>query len=88
VGGDEDAYRRVEPLLHLLGKQIWRFERTEQASHMPKDINLMLDAAREAGAPLPVIEVAQRLFVDAQSAGYGKKDYSAVVKVLHSQAAK
>jgi 3-hydroxyisobutyrate dehydrogenase len=56
--------------------------------HMLKDVNLMLNAAKEAGAPLPAIEVAQRFFIEAQSAGFGKEDYSAVVKVLQSQAAK
>jgi 3-hydroxyisobutyrate dehydrogenase-like beta-hydroxyacid dehydrogenase len=55
---------------------------------MLKDINLMLGAAKEAGAPLPAIEVAQRLFSDAQRAGFGKEDYSSVVKVLRSQTAK
>jgi len=155
TGGEEEACQRVEPLLRDLGKQIWKFEQGEQASHMKllcnlfiagmittlaevlgfaqkssadprtllevfsqsqlnaptsprkgttilsgdftphfflehmlKDVNLMLDAAKEAGAPLPAMEVAQRLFVDAQSAGYGREDYSAVVKVLQSQAAK
>jgi 3-hydroxyisobutyrate dehydrogenase-like beta-hydroxyacid dehydrogenase len=155
AGGDEDAYRHVEPLLRQLGKQIWRFERAQQASHMKllcnlfiagmittlaqalvfaqkanvdprtllevigqsqlnsptyqrkgtsilsdnftprfflehmlKDINLMLDAAKEVGAPLPAIEVAQRLFVEAQREGFGKEDYSAVVKALQPQPAK
>jgi 3-hydroxyisobutyrate dehydrogenase-like beta-hydroxyacid dehydrogenase len=155
AGGDEEPYRRVEPLLHHLGKQIWRLDRAEQASHlkllcnlfiagmittlaqavvfaekaninphtllevigqsqlnaptyqrkgtsildgdftprfflehMLKDINLMLGAAKEAGAPLPAIEVAQRLFSDAQRAGFGKEDYASVVKVLRSQTAK
>jgi len=125
AGGDEDAYRRVEPLLHLLGKQIWRFEHAEQASHMKllcnlfiagmiatlaqalvfaqkanvdprtllevigqSQLNLMIEAAEAVGAPLPAIEIAQQLLVEGQRAGFGKEDYSAVVKVLQSQTAK
>ena len=149
VGGEEATYREVEPLLRRLAKQIWKFDRPEQATdmklicnlfiagmittlgqamvfarkadvvqatlldvidqsqlsspmfqrkgtsilknnftprfyleHMLKDINLMLDAAREVGAPLPAIQVAQQLFLEAQRAGYGKEDYSAVIKAL------
>ena len=155
AGGDKEPYYRVEPLLRQLGKQVWRFEHAEQASHlkllcnlfiagmittlaqalvfaqkadvdprtllevigqsqlnapsyqrkgaamldgnfaprfflehMLKDINLMLGAAKEAGAPLPAIEVAHRLFSDAERAGFGKEDYSSVVKVLQAQTAK
>ncbi|HEY5616086.1 MAG TPA: NAD(P)-dependent oxidoreductase [Bacteroidota bacterium] len=151
VGGDEASYRQSVEILKILGKQIWRFERVEQASHtkllcnlfiagmvttlaqalvfakkaevdprtlleiisqsalhtpmyqskgasiidrnfnprfflehMLKDINLMLDAAQEAGAPLPAIEAAQELFAQASHMGFGKEDYSAVVKVLES----
>jgi 3-hydroxyisobutyrate dehydrogenase-like beta-hydroxyacid dehydrogenase len=53
--------------------------------HMLKDINLMLDAARDVRAPLPAIELAQQLFVEAQRAGYGREDYSAVVKALRAR---
>ena len=50
--------------------------------HMLKDINLMVDAAREVGAPLPTIEVARELFLEAERAGFGHEDYSAVVKAM------
>ncbi len=53
--------------------------------HMLKDVNLMLDAAREVKAPLPTIEIAQQLFVEAQRAGYGREDYSSVVKAIQSR---
>lgn len=52
--------------------------------HMLKDINLILDAAKELGAPLLAIEVSQELFAQASQAGLGKEDYSTVVKVLES----
>lgn len=149
AGGDDTAYNAVEPLLRHLGKQIWKLERPELASHMKllcnmfiagmittlvqaleyaqraavnphtllevlaasqlnspmyqtkgasilehnfsprfflehmlKDIDLMLSAALEIGAPLPAIEVTQELFVRAQQLGYSKEDYSAVMKAL------
>ncbi|HEY4611924.1 MAG TPA: NAD(P)-dependent oxidoreductase [Bacteroidota bacterium] len=152
VGGDELAYKQTEEIFKILGKQIWRFDRVEQASHtkllcnlfiagmvttlaqalvfarkadvnprtllevlsqsalhspmyqakgasiidrnfnprfflehMLKDINLMLDAAKEAGAPLPAIEVSQELFAQASQMGFGKEDYSAVVKALEAR---
>lgn len=53
--------------------------------HMLKDVNLMLDAAREVHAPLPAIELAQQLFDEANRAGYGREDYSAVVKALRAR---
>ena len=53
--------------------------------HMLKDVNLMLEAARDVHAPLPAIEIAQQLFVEAQRAGYGKEDYSAVVKAIRAR---
>ena len=49
---------------------------------MLKDINLILDAAKDVGAPLPTIEAAQKLFRKAVRKGYAKEDYSAVLKAL------
>jgi 3-hydroxyisobutyrate dehydrogenase len=149
VGGNNEAYRTADPYLKALSRQIWKFDRPEQATHlkllcnlfiagmittlgqalifakkadvdqrtllevigqsqvsspmyerkgtsiiednfaprfylehMLKDINLMMDAADEAGAPLPAIRVAQQLFEEASRAGFGREDYSAVVKAL------
>jgi len=149
VGGDEEAFQQSEEILKTLGKQLWRFDHVEQATHtkllcnmfiagmittltqalvfaqkaevnprtllevlshsalnspmyqtkgasiidrnfnprfflehMLKDINLMLDAAKDLGAPLPAIEVSQELFARASQMGLGKEDYSAVVKAL------
>lgn len=56
--------------------------------HMLKDINLMLDAARDVEAPLPAIQITQQLFVEAQQAGHGHEDYSAVVKALQARGGK
>lgn len=54
--------------------------------HMLKDIRLLLDAGKELGVPLPTGEVAEHLFSEAIRRGYGKEDYSAVVKVVESAA--
>ena len=53
--------------------------------HRLKDVNLKLDAAQDAHAPLLTIEVGRQLFVEAERAGYGREDYSAVVKVIQSR---
>lgn len=154
VGGDIGAYHRVEPLVNVIGKQHWHFDRAERATmmkllcnsfiagmittltqalvcaekaqmnpqalldvlgqsglnspmyqtkgnsilaenfaprffldYMLKDINLMLDAAGELGSPMPALEVTQELFVQAQLAGFGKEDYSAVIKTLREMQA-
>lgn len=33
VGGEEGAFRHVEPIVRVLGNKVWRFPRIEQASH-------------------------------------------------------
>jgi len=155
AGGNSDAYEIALPYLRLLAKQLWKFDRAEQATHMKlicnlfiagmittlgqaltfaekasvdqrtvldiigqsqvrspmyetkgssivqnnfaprfflehmlKDVNLMLDAARDVHASLPAIEVAQQLFVEAERAGLGREDYSAVVKALQARGGK
>ncbi len=50
--------------------------------HMLKDINLLVDAAGSLGVSMPSAETAQALFLHAQSAGFGREDYSSVVKIL------
>ncbi|MBI2620207.1 MAG: NAD(P)-dependent oxidoreductase [Ignavibacteriales bacterium] len=53
--------------------------------HMLKDINLIVDSARRAGSSVPGIQVAQQLFSQAVRLGYGKEDYSSIIKVLELQ---
>ncbi len=148
-GGNSRTFERVKPILKHLGQQMWRFDRTEQATHtkllcntfiagtimtlthalayarkakvpsttlleiiansamnapmyqtkgkaiidgtftprffvehMLKDIRLLLDAANELKVPLPMLRTAQKVFERAIAEGYGKEDYSAVIKVL------
>lgn len=45
-----------------------------------KDVHLILDAARDAGARAPLTELHRRLLESAQDLGYGGADNSAVIK--------
>lgn len=47
-----------------------------------KDLHLIQEAAAGVGAPLPLTDVAERLYAAAQSAGHGGEDLSVVVKAL------
>ena len=47
-----------------------------------KDLHLIQDAAREVGAPLPLTDVAERLYARAQAAGHGPKDLAVVATAL------
>jgi 3-hydroxyisobutyrate dehydrogenase-like beta-hydroxyacid dehydrogenase len=55
-------------------------------THMHKDLNLILDAARAAGVPLPPVEAIRQLYTEAKSLGLGNEDYSAVIKVVERAA--
>ena len=47
-----------------------------------KDLHLIQDAARAVGAPLPLTDVAEALYRDAQTAGHGGEDLAVVVSAL------
>ena len=47
-----------------------------------KDLHLIQDAARTAGAPLPLTDVAERLYAAAQTAGHGAEDLAGVITEL------
>jgi 3-hydroxyisobutyrate dehydrogenase-like beta-hydroxyacid dehydrogenase len=50
-----------------------------------KDLHLIQDAARAAGAPLPLTDVAERLYASAQAAGHGGDDLAAVITALRGR---
>ncbi|MDX6697641.1 MAG: 3-hydroxyisobutyrate dehydrogenase [Solirubrobacteraceae bacterium] len=50
--------------------------------HMLKDVRLALDAAREAGAPFPQAEEAERILAEAERNGLGEQDFAALLTVL------
>jgi len=47
-----------------------------------KDLHLMQEAAATVGAPLPLTDLAERLYAAAQAAGHGSEDLSVVVTAL------
>jgi len=52
--------------------------------HMLKDVNLMIEAAKDKGVSLPAVQVTQQLLSKAVELGYGKEDYSAIIKALEN----
>lgn len=51
-----------------------------------KDLHLIQDAAREARAPVPLTDVAERLYAAAAAAGHGDEDLAVVLTALAAQA--
>lgn len=51
-------------------------------SQHAKDVRIMLDEAQRAGRSLPLSELHLRLLEEAESAGWGELDNSAIVKVF------
>ncbi|HEX3796379.1 MAG TPA: NAD(P)-dependent oxidoreductase [Acidimicrobiales bacterium] len=49
---------------------------------MAKDLDLALAYGTEVGVPMATTEVARQLLAEAQRAGYGREDFSAVAKVI------
>jgi 3-hydroxyisobutyrate dehydrogenase-like beta-hydroxyacid dehydrogenase len=51
---------------------------------MAKDLDLALAYAAQAGVPVATTAAARQMLTAAQSAGYGREDFSAVAKVVLS----
>ena len=47
-----------------------------------KDLGLVLDTARASRFPLPLASTAHQMFMQASSAGHGREDDSAVIKIF------
>jgi putative dehydrogenase len=47
-----------------------------------KDLGLVLDTARASKFPLPLASTAHQMFLQAASAGFGREDDSAVIKIF------
>ncbi|HEV8615763.1 MAG TPA: NAD(P)-dependent oxidoreductase [Methylomirabilota bacterium] len=65
----------------------------EFAPHMKldlfmKDLHLIQDAASAVGAPVPLTDLAERLYAAAQAAGHGGDDLSSVVTALGALSAR
>ena len=51
-----------------------------------KDLHLIQEAGAAVGAPLPLTDVAERLYAAAQASGHGAEDLSVVVRALEALA--
>jgi 4-hydroxybutyrate dehydrogenase / sulfolactaldehyde 3-reductase len=47
-----------------------------------KDLTLIVDAANASGVPVPIAEAARASFTEARGAGFGSRDFSAMVDML------
>ncbi|MDD8018482.1 MAG: NAD(P)-dependent oxidoreductase [Bacteroidota bacterium] len=74
VGGNSEAFVRVEPLLNILGSKMWRFPKAEQASNMKLIMNSFI-----AG----MIATLSQALAFAQKAGVTG---TTVLDVLHHSA--
>ena len=88
-----DAAALYEVITHSAGNS-WMFENRMAhvlaADYTPlsavdifvKDLGLVLDTARATKFPLPLSATAHQMFMQASSAGYGREDDSAVIKIF------
>jgi putative dehydrogenase len=88
-----DAKDIYEVITHSAGNS-WMFENRMAhvlaADYTPlsavdifvKDLGLVLDTARATKFPLPLSATAHQMFMQASTAGYGREDDSAVIKIF------
>jgi len=88
-----DAAALYEVITHSAGNS-WMFENRMAhvlaADYTPlsavdifvKDLGLVLDTARATRFPLPLASTAHQMFMQASSAGFGREDDSAVIKIF------
>jgi L-threonate 2-dehydrogenase len=88
-----DAHALYDVITHSAGNS-WMFENRMAhvlaADYTPlsavdifvKDLGLVLDTARARTFPLPLASTAHQMFMQASTAGYGREDDSAVIKIF------
>ncbi|HEU5296260.1 MAG TPA: L-threonate dehydrogenase [Burkholderiaceae bacterium] len=88
-----DAAALYEVITHSAGNS-WMFENrmphvlaadytpTSAVDIFVKDLGLVLDTARATKFPLPLASTAHQMFMQASSAGFGREDDAAVIKVF------
>ncbi len=88
-----DAAALYDVITHSAGNS-WMFENRMahvlKADYTPlsavdifvKDLGLVLDTARATRFPLPLASTAHQMFMQASTAGFGKEDDSAVIKIF------
>lgn len=88
-----DAAALYEVITHSAGNS-WMFE--NRMAHVlagdytplsavdifVKDLGLVLDTARHSKFPLPLASTAHQMFMQASTAGHGREDDSAVIKIF------
>jgi 3-hydroxyisobutyrate dehydrogenase-like beta-hydroxyacid dehydrogenase len=81
VMSGSNAYSRA---MDVKGRKMVERDFTVQArlSQHLKDVHLMLNAAASAGLSLPLTETHRRLMEQAETAGFGEQDNSAIIEVL------
>ncbi len=83
VMAGSNAYSRA---MDVKGRKMIEHDYSVQArlSQHLKDVRLILDAARAAGLALPLTETHRRLMEQAEAAGLGDLDNSAILEVLRA----
>jgi 3-hydroxyisobutyrate dehydrogenase len=88
-----DAAALYDVITHSAGNS-WMFENRMAhvlaADYTPlsavdifvKDLGLVLDTARASKFPLPLASTAHQMFMQASSAGFGREDDAAVIKIF------
>jgi putative dehydrogenase len=88
-----DAAALYEVITHSAGNS-WMFENRMahvlEANYAPlsavdifvKDLGLVLDTARASKFPLPLASTAHQMFMQASTAGFGREDDAAVIKIF------
>ncbi|MFL6692352.1 MAG: L-threonate dehydrogenase [Ramlibacter sp.] len=88
-----DAAALYEVITHSAGNS-WMFENRMahvlEANYAPlsavdifvKDLGLVLDTARATKFPLPLASTAHQMFMQASTAGFGREDDAAVIKIF------
>ncbi|MDD2547690.1 MAG: NAD(P)-dependent oxidoreductase [Burkholderiaceae bacterium] len=88
-----DAAALYEVITHSAGNS-WMFENRMEhvlrGDYTPlsavdifvKDLGLVLDTARASKFPLPLSATAHQMFMQASTAGYGREDDAAVIKIF------
>lgn len=81
VMAGSNAYSRA---MDVKGRKMVERDFSVQArlSQHLKDVHLMLDAAAAAGLSLPLTETHRRLMEQAEAAGLGEQDNSAIIEIL------
>jgi len=75
------AYSRI---MDTKGERMVRgdFAPDARLSQHLKDVHLIVDTGRDAGLPMPLSAAHRAVLEEAEAAGYGELDNSAIIKVL------